>query len=161
MRSQRSSDNKKLAPTIGLIIIVAAIAAGVAVFAPRKSSSQSVATPTPAAAAANASPVSSSVASMYKDGTYNATGSYDSPGGRETVSLRVTLRGGAVADSAVTTTGGTPTGKQYQGEFIAGYKAFVTGKNIDAIRLSKVSGSSLTSEGFNNALAKIRIQAKA
>jgi len=36
----------------------------------------------------------------------------------------------------------------------------VIGKNIADVQLSRVSGSSLTPEGFNNALATIKSQAQ-
>jgi hypothetical protein len=36
----------------------------------------------------------------------------------------------------------------------------VVGKNIDEVNLGKVSGSSLTPIGFNNAIEDIRSQAK-
>jgi hypothetical protein len=42
----------------------------------------------------------------------------------------------------------------------ADYKQYVVGKKIDEVQLTKVSGSSLTPQGFNDALAKIKAEAK-
>ena len=49
---------------------------------------------------------------------------------------------------------------EYQDDFVGGYKSQVVGKSIAEIQLGKVSGSSLTSRGFNEALDQIRNQAK-
>jgi uncharacterized protein with FMN-binding domain len=37
----------------------------------------------------------------YKDGTYNATGSYVSPNGEESIELTVTLKGGIITSTSV------------------------------------------------------------
>ena len=155
-------NNQKLAAVFGLVVIVAAIGAGVAFLAP-KSDGQVIGgatSPTPTATA-DATPTAATTSAAYKDGTYTANGSYDSPGGLETVHLSVTLVSGLVSDSNATTTGNNPTGRLYQGKFLGGYKGLVVGRNVDSIKLSRVSGSSLTSGGFNDALAKIKTQAKA
>jgi uncharacterized protein YpmS len=54
-----------------------------------------------------------------------------------------------------------PEAREYQSMFISGYKQQVVGKRISDISLSRVSGSSLTSQGFNSAIQKIESQAKA
>jgi hypothetical protein len=48
-----------------------------------------------------------------------------------------------------------------QTDFAANYKTQVIGKKIEGLELSKISGSSLTPKGFNDALEKIRSQAGA
>lgn len=101
-----------------------------------------------------------SAASTYKDGTYNASGSYKSPGGTERVDVQLTLAGDSISEITVTPQAATPTSKQFQGEFVNNYKSMVVGKNIDEVELSKVAGSSLTSGGFNEALTQIKDQAK-
>lgn len=103
----------------------------------------------------------STAASPYKDGTYTSVGSYRSPAGNESVDVTVILKDGIITGSTVVSEANDPNSKRYQGIFIANYKQYVNGKNIDEVNLSKVSGSSLTSAGFNAALAKIKIQAKA
>ncbi len=102
---------------------------------------------------------SSENTSGFKDGTYSATGSYTTPGGREDLLVSVTLKDGKVSDSKVTVEAKSPTSVQFQNEFINNYKQFVTGKSIADLKLSKVSGSSLTGTGFNAAIEKIKADA--
>ncbi len=159
--------NKRIAAILGLVVIVAAIGAAAFAFAPKKNQTASTAATTSPAAtplSATTTPAgssSSSASHTYKDGTYKATGTYQSPGGTEHIDVTVTLKGDAVSDSSVVAGSQNPTGQEYEGQFISAYKSFVTGKDIDTISLSKVSGSSLTSGGFNNALSQIKSQAKA
>lgn len=98
---------------------------------------------------------------LYKDGNYSATGSYMSPGGPDQVEVELTLKKDIVTGITVTPKPGDNTSAKYQAKFISGYKSYVVGKNIADISLTKVSGSSLTSKGFNEALSKIKSQAKA
>lgn len=108
-------------------------------------------TPTPA-------PATNS--SGYKDGTYTATASYRTPERNEDLTVTLTLKNGVVVDSKVTAQAKDPSSKLYQSEFIQNYKQFVTGKNIDTLSLTRVAGSSLTPNGFNAAVAQIKIQAQ-
>lgn len=96
----------------------------------------------------------------YKDGTYSADGNYTSPNGTETVGVELTLSGGAVSDVKITQHPSNPNTRKFQGEFASGIQAQVVGKKLDAIKVSKVAGSSLTSGGFNQAVAKIKSQAQ-
>lgn len=99
--------------------------------------------------------------SKYKDGVYSAVGSYMSPGGLDDLNVTLTLRNGIVTDATVTSGAHDRTSSRYQSMFIGGYKAYVIGKSIDSINLDAVSGSSLTPEGFNDAVAKIKTEAQA
>ena len=95
---------------------------------------------------------------VYTDGTYDAEGSYRTPGGTEKVSVKVTLADNTI--TAVEVTGsGSGESAQYQGLFKDGISDVVIGKNIDEIQVSRVSGSSLTSTGFNNAIETIKQEA--
>jgi uncharacterized protein with FMN-binding domain len=96
----------------------------------------------------------------YKDGSYTASGSYDSPGGTETITVHITVASDAVTATSAESGAGDPTAQEFQDDFISGYKALVVGKDLSSIHLSHVSGSSLTSQGFNSALDKIKSQAK-
>lgn len=98
---------------------------------------------------------------VYKDGTYSVTGSYLSPGGAEEIGVTLTLKDDAVVDTTATVLATRPGSVKFQGEFVAGYKTLVVGKKLDEINVGKVSGSSLTPAGFNDAVAKIKLQAKA
>jgi uncharacterized protein with FMN-binding domain len=103
----------------------------------------------------------STTGSVYKDGTYTATGTYDSPGGLDNLGVSITIKGDVVTDATVTNMAGDRESSFYQNKFISGYKPYVIGKNIASINLTgSISGSSLTPIGFNKALATIKAQAK-
>ena len=97
----------------------------------------------------------------YKNGTYSAMGSYMTPEGQVAINVSVTITDDIITDANVTSASGDRTSVRYQNKFISGYKQYVVGKNIADVQLSKVSGSSLTPDGFNNALSQIKSQAKA
>lgn len=98
--------------------------------------------------------------SAYKNGTYTQVGEYVSPGGPETVSVTLTFTDGVISDAVVTPQAVRPISKEKQADFTANFKPFVIGKNIDEVMLTKVSGSSLTPKGFNDALDKIKAEAQ-
>lgn len=95
----------------------------------------------------------------YADGTYTASGTYQTPETLEEVSVTLTLAGGLI--TAVDVVGKPQTGDsvKFQGMFIGGIADAVVGKSIDEISVRRVAGSSLTSGGFNRAVAAIREQA--
>jgi len=97
----------------------------------------------------------------YTDGTYEASGSYQSPNGTETVDVTITLADDTVTDVEVVGHGEAPESKRYQGQFIGGIAAEVVGKDIDEISVDRVAGSSLTSGGFMEALDAIKADALA
>jgi len=106
-----------------------------------------------------ASPDNSASSGNYKDGSYSANSNYQSPGGIEDLSLSITVKEGVVTASTVKQNANNHDSEEYQDDFQQNYKRFVIGKKLSDIKLSHVSGSSLTSEGFNEALDKIRSQA--
>ncbi|HET7138527.1 MAG TPA: FMN-binding protein [Arthrobacter sp.] len=113
--------------------------------------------------ASAASGTSSSLAgsgSVYKDGTYSADGTYRSPQGQETVGVQLTLAAGTVTAVKITEHPSNPNTRKFQGEFSGGIAAQVVGRNIDELKVEKVAGSSLTSGGFNEAVEKIKAEAK-
>ncbi len=97
----------------------------------------------------------------YKDGVYSVVGNYSSPAGAEQIDVNLTLKDGVVTAAEVTPQATVPLSQRFQGQFVSGYKAYVIGKKIDEISITKVSGSSLTPKGFADALAKIKAKAKA
>ncbi len=101
------------------------------------------------------------VINTYKDGTYSAVGVYSAPSGSEDLSVSVTLKNNIINDATVTNIAKNDISKKLQDMFISGYKAVVIGQDINTVKLNKVSGSSLTPKGFNDALDKIKLQAKA
>lgn len=105
--------------------------------------------------------VDSTDVSEYKDGTYSATGTYLSPGGRESVELTVTIEDGVITETALQAEGSSMEAREHQQLFADHYKELVVGKKINGLSLSRVAGSSLTSNGFNDALDDIREDARA
>lgn len=95
----------------------------------------------------------------YTDGKYTESGSYQSPNGTESIEVTITLAGNTV--TAVTVVGDSQGSNSqiYQEMFASGIGAEVVGKNIDELAVDKVAGSSLTSGGFNDALATIKADA--
>lgn len=99
---------------------------------------------------------------QYRAGTYTAEGSYTNPGGTSEVTVELTLdHAGTITAATVTpeATGGNSL--QFQTQFAGGIAGEVVGKSIDDLDVTKVSGSSLTSGGFNQAVEKIRSEATA
>lgn len=95
----------------------------------------------------------------FKDGTYTASSTYSTPGGQENIDVSITLTDNRVTDSSVQQIPSDPEAEQYQVSFRENYKPLVIGKDITEINLTRVSGSSLTSRGFNDALEQIKNQA--
>ena len=98
----------------------------------------------------------------YKAGTYTAEGSYTNPGGTSEVKVEMTLNDAGTVEAVTVTpeaTGGNSL--QFQTQFAGGISDEIVGKSIDDLNVSKVSGSSLTSGGFNQAVETIKDEAKA
>ncbi|GEL47651.1 hypothetical protein CHO01_27670 [Cellulomonas hominis] len=95
------------------------------------------------------------------DGTYEAEGSYSTPGGQESIAVELTIADGVVTDVTVTpeATGGNAA--RFQDEFASGIADEVVGQELAGLSVDKVSGSSLTGDGFNAALDQIRADAAA
>jgi len=139
---------------VGLVVIAA-----ISLTACSSNSTSSTTSPEPTTATA-ANPTSTTTETAYKDGSYDATGSYTSPGGAEEIEVKLTIKDNIVTDSEVISKATRPESKNYQSQFVDGYKAQVIGKNINEINITKVSGSSLTPKGFEDALTKIKAEAK-
>ena len=97
----------------------------------------------------------------YANGTYSATGSYITPDGGEDIGVTLTISNDTVTGASLSGLSSRGETAEYQERFASGYKLYVIGKAIDSISLSRVSGSSLTSTGFNRALSTIKAQAQA
>ncbi len=155
----------------GIIGTIAALAIAGGIFVGTRPGSQTVVTnpvttPTPVVTppvTTTPPPVTKPkpVTSAYKDGTYSAVGDYHSPDGAESINVTLTLKNDIVTSATVTSNVAAPTSRNYQSMFISGYQAQVIGKDISTLNLTKVSGSSLTPRGFDNALAQIKSEAKA
>lgn len=106
-------------------------------------------------------PTTPPVTTMYKDGTYSVEGEYTSPGGAEKINVTLVLKDDVIVDATVKSLATLPASVNWQGQFVSGVKAEVVGKKLTEVTLTKVSGSSLTPKGWNDAVAKIMVQAKA
>ncbi len=114
-------------------------------------------TPTPAATADASATM---MDHQYKDGTYTKTGNYVSPGGPEQIEVTVVIADDVIKEATVVSKATLDGSKMFQGKFIEGFKEQVIGKSVDSIKLDKVSGSSLTPKGFNDALEQVKAEAK-
>ncbi len=168
------TSKKRINPAVISIIVIVliAIAAG-AVYAANNSSkstsdatsetpmqTQSTNTSSSTDTTTSTTPATDTTSShTYTDGSYTATGSYTTPGGTESITITVTLSGNSVSDVSAKGSASRGDSGEYQSRFLSGYKSQVVGKSIDSISLSRVAGSSLTSNGFNSALTKIRSEA--
>ncbi|WP_084815923.1 hypothetical protein [Frondihabitans sp. Leaf304] len=119
------------------------------------------ATTTTPAAGSGATSGTATTSGAYKDGSYTEQGTYSSPGGKEVISVNLVIASDAVKAVTVKTVKADPTATQYQNKFIGGIGDAVVGKKIDDLNVTNVAGSSLTSQGFADALGKIKTDAKA
>ncbi|MFJ9714204.1 hypothetical protein [Streptomyces sp. NPDC101234] len=94
---------------------------------------------------------------MYQNGEYSATGWYGSLPSHITVFL--TLTEGVVSDVSVTPHAKGFVSRWYQKRFAKAVPGVVAGKHIDDIRLDRLAGSSVTTDGFNDALERIKADA--
>jgi uncharacterized protein with FMN-binding domain len=99
----------------------------------------------------------------YVAGTYEGDGSYSNPHGnieKVHVSMTITADGTVESVDVTGTTDGAESA-QYQSLFIGGISDEVVGKKIDELNVTVVSGSSLTSGGFMQAVDAIEAEAAA
>lgn len=148
----------KLVKTVGISLLGAGAFASLAACsteAPDLTSSdtsaiQSSAAPTPADAGSSAN------AQSYKAGAYTKPGSYQSPAGEESISVTVNItEDGTITSAKVDPLGKNPQSREYEKKFASGISGEVVGKKIADLNVGKVSGSSLTGNGFNAAIAEI------
>jgi uncharacterized protein with FMN-binding domain len=110
--------------------------------------------------AASASPAGGSAAShTYRDGTYSADGHYTSPNGPETIGVTLTLKSSVVTDVQITEHPTSANTRLFQKHFASGIKDVVVGKKLDDLNVGVVAGSSLTGQGFNDAVSAIKGEA--
>lgn len=173
MDQQPTGKKKEIIAALAVLIVIAAIVTAASLSVKKKNADMAASSSTGSTSTEHQTTTDTStdntsttttpdVASTpsYKDGSYTATGSYSSPGGLESITIDVTLKDGVVTATSAQSGAVDSDGREYQSMFISGYKRLVVGKNIDSISLSRVSGSSLTSQGFNSALEKIKSQAQ-
>lgn len=101
---------------------------------------------------------STGLATGYEDGTYNAIGEYG--GGPSHLSVTVTISNEVIADVTVGTMAENETSLGYQERFAAAVPDEVIGKSLDEAEVGKLAGASTCPDGFNDAIAQIREQAR-
>lgn len=104
--------------------------------------------------------MSQTTGSLYKDGAYQASGSYSSPAGKEVVNISLTLKDDTIVAATFKGEATNPASKNWQGEFSKGFTQAVVGEKITDVSLTVVNGSSLTPKGFMSALVTIKAEAK-
>lgn len=158
MYSDTSSNSpQKMIASIVVLTAVAIIAFGLKP-SPAKQTAQAAASNTMPTTTNGA--VGSGAASAYRDGVYTASANYYVPHGDESIKVTLALQNGVVTSSSIQNSQGNPVSASFQLGFAASYKSYVLGKDISSLELSYVSGASDTTQGFDNALAQIRTQAK-
>lgn len=95
---------------------------------------------------------------VYANGVYTARGWYGSL--PSSITVTVTLQGGIITAVKVKPHATDPTSLDLQRRFAAAVPRVVVGKRLADVTVGKLAGSSGTPKGFNDALAKIRQQAK-
>ncbi|HJP81499.1 MAG TPA: hypothetical protein VJ841_03850 [Candidatus Saccharimonadales bacterium] len=94
--------------------------------------------------------------SRYKDGEYEVEGVY---GGSKSIIVKLELSGDVIKDVAVTPNTTIRMSLGLQKKFAAAVPDVVVGKSIDDVHLDKLAGSSKTTQGFNDAIEKIKVKA--
>ena len=104
-------------------------------------------------------PAPTASAADYADGTYEATGWYGSLPSHQGVTL--TIDGDVVTDVSVTTPAEDPTSLGHQERFADAIGEEIIGRDLDDIAIDRLAGASGCSEGFMDALAEIKAEARA
>ena len=93
----------------------------------------------------------------YLDGTYGAIGSYAK--GKNSIDVTLVLADDSIASVTVVPMATIKMSLGLQKKFALAISDEVVGKPIDEVHLDRLAGSSLTTQGFNEAVEKIKTQA--
>lgn len=153
--SVRSNRKKVLIP-------LAVVSLGIGLFLAVSKRGAPVATPNAAPEIPTTTPptTANQAAANFKDGTFTVPSDYVSPGGQDSIDVTLTLAGSVVTDASVTGHPSNPKSQEYQDGFTAAYKPLVVGKRLDQLQLDRVSGASLTTAAFNQAVAQVEAQTR-
>lgn len=160
-----SGNKTKLIITVAVLLAIVLLVVGVKAFASKPEDTAANNATQQSTGASSGSGQSSNdstdpAGTAYKDGTYQATGDYTTPESQEEIQVSLTVKDGAVTDATVSFDPKKSESRQWQQRFASGYKQEVVGKPLSSLSLNRVSGSSLTPMGFNDAVDAIRQQAK-
>jgi uncharacterized protein with FMN-binding domain len=103
-------------------------------------------------------PATPDLPSGYRDGEYSATGWYGSLPSHHDVTL--SIQGDIVTAVEISTPAEDETSLGYQQRFAAALPEAVVGRSVDDLALDRLAGSSGCTEGFMDALAQIKDQAR-
>lgn len=159
MQDEVRKPSKALIAIIVVVLLAAVAAGGYYLATSNQANNESTAPSSTGTIDTTESEAADGTNDAYKDGTYAATGEYTSPGGQESIDVKVTLADEKITDVTVAPHPASGTSVQYQTEFADNFKPMVVGKSIDEVTLSRVAGSSLTSRGFNDAINQIKADA--
>lgn len=95
--------------------------------------------------------------SKYADGEYTAEGLYS--GGSKSIIVKLELDSDAIKHIEVTPNTTIKMSLGLQKRFAEAVPNVVVGRTIDEVHLDKLAGSSRTTQGFNDALEKIKSEA--
>ena len=109
--------------------------------------------------AVTASTIGATDGSPFRDGEYASTGRYLTPGGDESIEVTLRVRDGVITAATSRTEALSPTARQFQEQFRVAIAAQVVARPLSSVMVDVVAGASLTSSGFNDALARIRSEA--
>jgi hypothetical protein len=155
MNDTQNDKKREIIASVAALLLIVIIVISAAATKPKKTSVQQIATK----GNVQLSTTAAAPGSMFKNGTFKGSGSYDSPGGPENFYLTVTIKDDIITDTSATSGSQDITSREYQNQFIAAYKQMVVGKKISGLKLGALSGSSLTAQGFNAAIMKIEQEA--
>jgi uncharacterized protein with FMN-binding domain len=93
----------------------------------------------------------------YTDGTYQAIGTYAK--GMNSIDVTVGLNDDAIASVVVVPMATIKMSLGLQKKFALAISDEVVGRPIEEVHLDRLAGSSLTTQGFNEAIEKIKSQA--
>lgn len=149
-------------PYIIAIIAIVIIGVGFTLFQSNQTETETAVVTTTEQAAPSTPEVPATETSTvdYKDGSYTTNVTYQTPKRDEYgVAVSLTLTKDIVTDAKVVYSNGAEKDPN-AAKFEAAYKTEVIGKDIDTLNLSRVGGASLTTAAFNDALVKIKADAK-
>lgn len=90
------------------------------------------------------------------NGTYHIVKDYIAPSGKESIDAAVTIKNNIIIAVNVKNVAVNDKSKKYQDEFIKGISGQIVGKNIKDVKVSYISGASLTAKAFDEALHALK-----
>ena len=136
----------------------------------KKNSSSSASSATPSVITASPNPTSSSASAntpaassqaASPTGSFSATASYSVPRDTNSIGVTLTLKNGVISDVTTQDSYSSNESGRYIARFNSVVKSSVIGKTLAEAQVFQVSGSSETSSGFDDAVAKIAAKAGA